>query len=76
MSITKDFETRIDLAIPRGYNIVDVDNLLIHTRSLEVMLKKYQHSTGEYMDQCLCCNGFDPNHDEACQLAKLLDGVK
>lgn len=77
MSITKDFENvawNESTEITGTYKVEEVDELLAHTRALEVMLKKHERVGGV----CPECGvwALEVNHKRDCQLAKLLEGVE
>ncbi len=87
MSITANFEKQkstilaIDPFKPRTtiqtvlYPAPVVEELMVHARALEAMLKKTQfNGTEDCAGCCQVCFG-QMEHESDCQLAKLLDGV-
>jgi len=85
MSITHKFEER-ELRLDYGksltihhYGVLDVRELLAHTRALEVMLKKHEwHRDGPNYSHCPECHSGEryTGHSPDCQLARLLEGVE
>lgn len=71
--LTDGFEERVVpawefLGGARAYGQNDVDQLLVHTRALEAMLRK----AGECHEGCPICESYN-GHSPKCELAKLLD---
>jgi len=80
MSITKDFEARIQgkPGLAPYYLVQDCAALLAHARALEALLKEHEWTlcdNGEW--ECPECGGRQAGgHELDCQLAKLLEGVE